>query len=63
MDAAELQRVFMCAWSCPRGAIITNEVIASFASPPAVAKELAAKELEYYVTWRGFKGTREVPWL
>mmetsp|Transcript_34694 Transcript_34694/g.80995 ORF Transcript_34694/g.80995 Transcript_34694/m.80995 type:complete len:290 (-) Transcript_34694:193-1062(-) len=74
MDRAGVDRVFMCAWHGPKGAIISNDVIASFVEKypdrfvgicavDITKPSAAVKELEYYVKQKGFKGVRVVPWL
>ena len=74
MDAADVQTAMLCAWTGPQGPLITNDEVAALvdAHPDrfvgVAAVDLsdpwgAIATLKHYVTERGFKAIRVVPWL
>ncbi|MAF66309.1 MAG: amidohydrolase [Planctomycetes bacterium] len=74
LDQAGIDRALICAWSSPRGALITNDEVAAFvAADPdrligVASVELhrpmeGVRELRRCVRELGFKAMRILPWL
>jgi predicted TIM-barrel fold metal-dependent hydrolase len=74
LDEAGVDRAMICAWSSPRGALITNDEVAAFvAAAPERLVGVASvdlrrpmegvRELRRCVRELGFKALRMLPWL
>jgi hypothetical protein len=74
LDQAGIDRALICAWSGPRGALITNDEVAAFvAAAPERLVGVASvdlrrpmdgvRELRRCVRELGFKALRMLPWL